>query len=262
MLRSLWIAKTGMDAQQTGIDIISNNLANSSTNAYKKIAPIFQDLLYTTIRAPGSAANAQNLLPTGLQVGSGSAITTTERVNVQGPLFNTGNSLDVAIQGNGYFQIQLADGTLAYTRNGSFSKNATGQVVTQDGNTVSGAGVIPSSAAGIFINSAGLVQYSQQGSTALTQAGQLVLANFANESGLSAIGNGNYIPTPSSGTAQTQTAGTNGMGTTNQYYVEQSNVNVSEELVKLIAAQRGYEINTRAVTASDQILQKLSTLGQ
>ena len=262
MLRSLWIAKTGMDAQQTGIDLISNNLANSSTNAFKKISPIFQDLLYTTIRAPGSASNAQNLLPTGLQIGSGSAVTTTERVNIQGPLLNTGNSLDVAIQGNGYFQIQLADGTLAYTRNGSFSKNATGQIVTQDGNTVSGAGVIPSSATGIFINSAGLVQYTQQGSTALTQAGQLVLANFANESGLSAIGNGNFIPTPSSGTAQTQTAGTNGMGSTNQYYVEQSNVNVSEELVKLIAAQRGYEINTRAVTASDQILQKLSTLGQ
>ncbi len=262
MLRSLWIAKTGMDAQQTGIDLISNNLANASTNAFKKINPIFQDLLYTTIRAPGSAANAQNLLPTGLQVGSGSAVTSTERINVQGPLLNTGNAFDVAIQGNGYFQIQLADGTLAYTRNGAFSKNATGQIVTAEGNTVSGAGVIPSSATGVQINSAGLVQYTQQGSTALTQAGQLVVANFANETGLSALGNGNFIPTPSSGTAQTQTAGTNGMGTVNQYFIEQSNVNVSEELVKLIAAQRGFEINTRAVTASDQILQKLSTLGQ
>jgi flagellar basal-body rod protein FlgG len=260
MLRSLWIAKTGMDAQQTGIDLISNNLANSSTNAYKKITPIFQDLLYTTIRAPGAASNAQNLLPTGLQVGSGSAITTTERVNIQGPLQNTGNSLDVAIQGNGYFQIQLADGTLAYTRNGSFSKNATGQIVTADGNTVSGAGVIPNTAGPVMISPSGLVQYTQ--GTQLVQAGQLVLANFANETGLSAVGNGNYIPTASSGTAQTQTAGTNGMGTTQQYYVEQSNVNLSQELVGLIAAQRGYEINTRAVTASDQILQKLSTLGQ
>jgi len=264
MLRSLWIAKTGMDAQQTGIDLISNNLANASTNAFKKINPIFQDLLYTTIRAPGAAANAQNLLPTGLQVGSGSAITSTERVNIQGPLINTGNSFDVAIQGNGYFQIQLADGTLAYTRNGAFSKNATGQIVTQDGNTVAGAGVIPSNAVGgqVFINSAGLVQYATQGSTALTQAGQLVLANFANETGLQALGGGNFLPTPSSGTAQTQTAGTNGMGTINQFFLEQSNVNVSEELVRLIAAQRGFEINTRAVTASDQILQKLSTLGQ
>jgi flagellar basal-body rod protein FlgG len=260
MLRSLWIAKTGMDAQQTNIDIISNNLANSSTNAFKKIQPIFQDLLYTTIRSPGAASNAQNLLPTGLQIGSGSAIQTTERVNIQGPLFQTGNALDVAINGNGYFQIQLADGTLAYTRNGSFSKNATGQIVTADGNTVSGAGVIPNTAGPVMISPSGLVQYTQ--GTQLVQAGQLVLANFANETGLSAVGNGNYIPTASSGTAQTQTAGTNGMGTTQQYYVEQSNVNLSQELVGLIAAQRGYEINTRAVTASDQILQKLSTLGQ
>ena len=262
MIRSLWIAKTGMDAQQTGIDVISNNLANASTNAYKKITPIFQDLLYTTIRAPGSAASAQNLLPTGLQIGSGSAITSTERVNIQGPLLNTGNALDVAIQGNGYFQIQLSDGTQAYTRNGSFSKSATGQIVTADGNTVAGAGVIPPSATGITINASGAISYTAQNNPTPVPAGQLVLANFANEAGLSNLGNGNYLPTAASGTAQTQTAGTNGMGTTNQYYVEQSNVNVSEELVKLIAAQRGYEINTRAVTASDQILQKLSTLGQ
>ncbi|MEI6371829.1 MAG: flagellar basal-body rod protein FlgG [Nostocales cyanobacterium ELA608] len=262
MLRSLWIAKTGMDANQTSIDLISNNLANGSTNAFKKIQPIFQDLLYTTIRSAGAASNAQNLLPTGLQVGAGSAVTTTERVNIQGALTNTGNTYDVAIQGNGYFQIQLSDGSLAYTRNGNFSKNATGQIVTSDGNTVSGAGVIPSTATGVYISTAGLVQYAVQGSTALNTAGTIVLANFANESGLTAIGNGNYIATPSSGTAQTQTAGTNGMGTVNQFYVENSNVNVSEELVKLIAAQRAYEINTRAVTASDQILQKLSTLGQ
>jgi len=262
MLRSLWIAKTGMDAQQTNIDLISNNLANASTTGFKKIQPIFQDLLYTTIRAAGAAANAQNLLPTGLQVGAGSAITTTERVNIQGPLTNTGNTFDVAIQGNGYFQIQLSDGSLAYTRNGTFSKNATGQIVTSDGNTVSGAGVIPVTAMGVFINTAGLVQYTVQGSTALNTAGTIVVANFANESGLTSIGNGNYIATPSSGTAQTQTAGTNGMGTVNQFFLENSNVNVSEELVKLIAAQRGFEINTRAVTASDQILQKLSTLGQ
>jgi flagellar basal-body rod protein FlgG len=168
----------------------------------------------------------------------------------------------VAIQGIGYFQIQLSDGSLAYTRNGTFSKNATGQIVTSDGNTVSGAGVIPVTATGVFINTAGLVQYTVQGSTALNTAGTIVVANFANESGLTSIGNGNYIATPSSGTAQTQTAGTNGMGTVNQFFLENSNVNVSEELVKLIAAQRGFEINTRAVSASDQILQKLSTLGQ
>jgi len=262
MLRSLWIAKTGMDAQQTNLDLISNNLANSSTNAFKKIQANFSDLLYTTFRAGGSNSNAQNLLPSGLQIGAGSAVTSTERVNIQGPLVQTGNNLDVAIQGNGFFQIQLADGTLAYTRNGSFSLSATGQIVTNDGNVVSGAGVIPSSATGIVINVAGLVQYTTQGSTNLTQAGQLTMASFANPAGLQALGNSNFVPTPASGTAQTQIAGTNGMGTVNQYYLEQSNVNVAEEMVNLIAAQRAYEINTRAVTASDQILQRISNLGQ
>jgi len=262
MLRSLWIAKTGMDAQQTNLDVISHNLANSSTTAYKKIQPEFADLLYTTVRAAGSNSNAQNLLPTGLQIGAGSAVTSTERVNIQGPLLQTGNNLDVAIQGNGFFQIQLADGTLAYTRNGSFSLSATGQIVTSQGNVVGGAGVIPATATGITINTAGLVQYTVQGSTNLIQAGQLTMASFANPAGLQALGDTNFLPTPASGTAQTQIAGTNGMGTINQYYLEQSNVNVAEEMVNLIAAQRAYEINTRAVTASDQILQRIANLGQ
>jgi len=136
MLRSLWIAKTGMDAQQFNLDVITNNLANSSTTAFKRVQPMFQDLLYTTLRSAGSASNAQNLLPTGLQIGAGSAVTSTERNNIQGGLIQTGNQLDLAIQGNGFFQIQLADGTLAYTRNGQFSKSATGQIVTQAGNVL------------------------------------------------------------------------------------------------------------------------------
>ncbi len=262
MLRSLWISKTGMDAQQMNLDVITNNLANSSTTAFKRVQPMFQDLLYTTLRAAGSSSNAQNLLPTGLQIGAGSAVTSTERIMIQGSMLQTGNQLDVAINGNGFFQIQLADGTLAYTRQGQFSLSATGQIVTQAGNTVAGAGVIPSTATGITISSAGLVQYSTQGSSTLTQAGQLTMANFANPAGLVAIGGNNFIPSPASGTPQNQIAGTNGMGTIQQYYVEQSNVNVAEELVNLIAAQRAYEINTRAVTASDQILQRVSNLGQ
>ena len=262
MLRSLWIAKTGMDSQQFNLDVISNNLANASTTAFKRVQPMFQDLMYTSLRAAGSSANAQNLLPTGLQIGAGSALTSTERNNIQGTLIQTGNQLDVAIQGNGFFQIQLADGTLAYTRNGQFSLSATGQIVTQAGNTVSGAGVIPSTATGIVINQAGLVQYSTQGNTQLTQAGQITMANFVNPAGLTALGNGNFLPSPSSGSPQNNIAGTNGMGTTNQYFTENSNVNVAEELVNLIAAQRAYEINTRAVTASDQILQRVSNMGQ
>jgi flagellar basal-body rod protein FlgG len=262
MLRSLWIAKTGMDAQQTNLDVISNNLANASTTAYKSIQPEFSDLLYTTIRSAGSNASAQNLLPTGLQLGAGAAVSSTERINLQGSLLQTGNALDTAIQGNGYFQIQLPDGTLAYTRNGSFSLSATGQIVTSDGNTVSGAGVVPQTATAIVINSAGLVQYATQGSTALTTAGQFIMASFPNPAGLQALGSTNFLPTPASGTAQTQIAGTNGMGTINQYYLEQSNVNVATEMVDLIAAQRAYEINTRAVSASDEILQRISNLGQ
>ena len=251
-----------MDAQQMNLDVITNNLANSSTTAFKRVQPMFQDLLYTTLRAAGSSSNAQNLLPTGLQIGAGSAVTSTERIMIQGSMLQTGNQLDVAINGNGFFQIQLADGTLAYTRQGQFSLSATGQIVTQAGNAVAVAGVIPSTATGITISSAGLVQYSTQGSSTLTQAGQLTMASFANPAGLVAIGGNNFIPSPASGTPQNQIAGTNGMGTIQQYYVEQSNVNVAEELVNLIAAQRAYEINTRAVTASDQILQRVSNLGQ
>jgi flagellar basal-body rod protein FlgG len=261
MIRSLWIAKTGMDAQQMNLDVISNNLANSSTTAYKKVQPLFQDLLYTTIRSAGSAANAQNLLPTGLQIGAGSAITSTERTNTQGTLVQTGNQLDIAIQGNGFFQIQLADGTTAYTRAGQFSRSATGQIVTSSGNVVSPGLTIPISATSITISTGGIVSAADQAG-AVTQVGQLSMANFINPAGLVALGGGNYIPSPSSGNATNGLPGLNGLGVMNQYYIEQSNVNVAEELVNLIAAQRAYEINTRAVTASDQILQRVSNMGQ
>jgi flagellar basal-body rod protein FlgG len=181
---------------------------------------------------------------------------------IQGSMLQTGNQLDVAINGNGFFQIQLADGTLAYTRQGQFSLSSSGIIVTQAGNVVSGGGQIPSTATSVTISSDGVVQFSRQGNLQLERAGQFVMANFANPAGLTAIGGNNFIPSPASGTAQNQIAGTNGMGTIQQYYVEQSNVNVAEELVNLIAAQRAYEINTRAVTASDQILQRVSNLGQ
>ena len=261
MIRSLWIAKTGMDAQQTNLDVISNNLANSSTTAYKRVQPLFQDLLYTTIRSAGSAANAQNLLPTGLQIGSGSAVTATERTNTQGTLVQTGNQLDIAIQGNGFFQIQLADGTTAYTRAGQFSRSATGQIVTTAGNVVSPGLTIPITATTVTISIGGVVSATDQNGN-VTQVGQLSMANFINPAGLVAIGNGNYITSPSSGNATNGLPGQNGLGVMNQYYIEQSNVNVAEELVNLIAAQRAYEINTRAVTASDQILQRVSNMGQ
>jgi flagellar basal-body rod protein FlgG len=261
MIRSLWIAKTGMDAQQMNLDVISNNLANSSTTAFKRVQPLFQDLLYTTIRSVGSASNAQNLLPTGLQVGAGSAVTSTERTNIQGGLVQTGNQLDIAIQGNGFFQIQLADGTTAYTRNGQFSRSATGQIVTSSGNVVSPGLTIPLSSSTITIGTTGVVSSTDTAGT-VTQVGQLSMANFVNPAGLVAVGGGNYIVSPASGNATNGLPGQNGFGVMNQYYIEQSNVNVAEELVNLIAAQRAYEINTRAVTASDQILQRVSQMGQ
>jgi flagellar basal-body rod protein FlgG len=261
MIRSLWIAKTGMDAQQTNLDVISNNLANASTTAYKRMQPLFQDLLYTTIRSAGSAANAQNLLPTGLQIGAGSAVTSTERTNTQGTLVQTGNQLDIAIQGNGFFQIQLADGTTAYTRNGQFSRSSTGQIVTAAGNVVSPGLTIPITATTVTISTGGVVSATDQNGN-VTQVGQLSMANFINPAGLVALGNGNFMTSPSSGNATNGLPGQNGLGVMNQYYVEQSNVNVAEELVNLIAAQRAYEINTRAVTASDQILQRVSSMGQ
>jgi len=261
MLRSLWISKTGMDAQQMNLDVITNNLANSSTTAFKRVQPMFQDLLYTTLRAAGSSSNAQNLLPTGLQIGAGSAVTSTERIMTQGSLLQTGNQLDVAINGNGFFQIQLADGTTAYTRQGQFSLSSTGNMVTQAGNVVSPGINIPPTATSVTINSAGQISTTDQ-TGVVTVRGSLSMAYFANPAGLVAIGGNNYIPSPASGTAQNQAAGTNGMGTISQFFIEQSNVNVAEELVNLIAAQRAYEINTRAVTASDQILQRVSNLGQ
>ena len=261
MIRSLWIAKTGMDAQQMNLDVVSNNLANSATTAFKRVQPLFQDLLYTTIRSTGSAANAQNLLPTGLQVGAGSAITSTERTNIQGGLVQTGNQLDLAIQGNGFFQVQLADGTTAYTRNGQFSRSATGQIVTSSGNVVSPGLTIPLSSSTITISTTGVVSSTDTAGT-VTQVGQLSMANFVNPAGLVAVGGGNYIVSPASGNATNGLPGQNGFGVMNQYYIEQSNVNVAEELVNLIAAQRAYEINTRAVTASDQILQRVSQMGQ
>jgi flagellar basal-body rod protein FlgG len=261
MIRSLWIGKTGMDAQQTNLDTIANNLANSSTTAYKRVQPLFQDLLYTTIRAAGSAANAQNLLPTGLQLGAGSAVTSTERNNVQGTLVQTGNQFDIAINGNGFFQVALADGTTAYTRSGQFSKSATGQIVTNSGNVVAPGLTVPISAVSVTISQTGQVQASDQAGN-VTQVGQLSMANFINPAGLIALGGNTFIPSPASGNATNGLPGLNGFGTMNQYYIEQSNVNVAEELVNLIAAQRAYEINTRAVSASDQILQRVSNLGQ
>lgn len=260
MIRSLWISKTGLEAQQTQMDVISNNLANVSTNGFKRSRAVFEDLLYQTIRQPGAQSSQQTQLPSGLQIGTGVRPVATERIFTQGNLQQTGNSLDVAIQGPGFFQVQLPDGGTAYTRDGSFQINSQGQLVTSSGYQVQPAITIPAGTQSITIAKDGTISAAQSGSTALVQLGSLQLANFINPAGLQAHGENLYLETAASGTASNGTPGSNGLGQLNQGYAETSNVNVVEELVNMIQTQRAYEINSKAVTISDQMLQKLSQM--
>lgn len=260
MIRSLWIAKTGLDAQQTNLDVISNNLANVSTNGFKRSRPVFEDLLYQTLRQPGAQSTQQTQLPTGLQLGTGVRPVAVEKIFTQGNLQQTGNSLDVAINGKGFFQVLMPDGTTAYTRDGSFQLDNQGQLVTSSGYAVQPAITIPADALTITIGKDGTVSVTQPGSTAVTQVGSLQLASFINSAGLQSIGENLFQETSASGTPSANTPGTNGLGVLNQAYVETSNVNVAEELVNMIQAQRAYEINSKAITASDQMLQKLTQM--
>ena len=269
MLRSLWVAKTGMDAQQTNLDTISNNLANVSTTAYKRIRPIFEDLLYQNIRSPGMNEDASNNVPAGLQAGNGARISATQRINNSGALIQSQNPLDMGINGNGFFAVSTANG-VAYTRAGNFMRNDKGQIVTASGNVLLGQSsvtsanatgiVIPSKATTVAIGTDGTVSYTLADSSAPTQADQIAMVNFVNPTGLAAAGGGLYYETMSSGEAQIGVAGKDGIGSISQFYTEQSNVNVAEELVSLIAAQRAYEITAKSVSASDQMLQKLGQL--
>jgi flagellar basal-body rod protein FlgG len=260
MIRSLWIAKTGLDAQQTQLDVISNNLANVGTAGFKRSRAVFEDLLYQTIRQPGAQSSQQTQLPTGLTLGTGVRPVATERVFTQGNLQQTGNNLDVAVNGQGFFQVQLPDGTTAYTRDGSFHLDAQGQLVTSSGYAIQPAITIPSNALTVTVARDGTVTVTQPGQANPTQVGALQLANFINPPGLQSQGENLYVETASSGTPTNNTPGTNGLGTLSQGYVETSNVNVVEELVNMIQTQRAYEINSKAVQTSDQMLQRLSQL--
>jgi flagellar basal-body rod protein FlgG len=260
MIRSLYIAKTGLDAQQTQLDVVSNNLANVSTSGFKKSRAVFEDLLYQTVRQPGAQSTQQTQLPTGLQIGTGVRPVASERIFTQGNLAQTGNQLDVAINGQGFLQVSLPDGTTAYTRDGSLHQDSQGQLVTSSGYPVSPAVTIPANAQTITIGTDGTVSVTQQGQAAATQVGTIQLANFINASGLEARGENLYLETAASGTPTTHTPGTNGIGTLKQGYVETSNVNVVEELVNMIQTQRAYEINSKAISTSDQMLQRLTQL--
>ncbi|WP_353614017.1 flagellar basal-body rod protein FlgG [Mangrovibacter phragmitis] len=260
MISSLWIAKTGLDAQQTNMDVIANNLANVSTNGFKRQRAVFEDLLYQTVRQPGAQSSQQTTLPTGLQIGTGVRPVATERIHTQGNLNQTDNSKDIAIKGEGFFEIQLPDGTTAYTRDGSFQLDSNGQLVTNGGFPVQPAITIPSNALSITVARDGVVSVTLPGQSATQQVGQLNLATFVNTSGLESIGENLYTETQASGAPTESTPGQNGAGLLYQGYVETSNVNVAEELVNMIQVQRAYEINSKAVSTTDQMLQKLSQL--
>lgn len=260
MIRSLWISKTGLDAQQTQMDVTANNLANVSTTGFKRSRAVFEDLLYQTLRQPGAQSSQQTQLPTGLQIGTGVRPVSTERIFTQGNLQQTSNDKDVAIQGAGFFQVLLPDGTTGYTRDGSFQTDSQGQLVTSSGFVVQPAITIPADAQSLTIARDGTVSVTQPGSSAATQVGTLQLATFANPAGLESKGENLYIETASSGSPSANTPGNNGAGLLVQGYVETSNVNVVEELVNMIQTQRAYEINSKAITTSDQMLQRLTQL--
>jgi flagellar basal-body rod protein FlgG len=260
MIRSLWIAKTGLEAQQTQMDVISNNLANVSTNGFKRSRAVFEDLLYQNLRQPGAQSSQQTQIPSGLQIGTGVRPIAAERIHTQGNLQQTSNQLDVAIQGAGFFQVLQPDGTTAYTRDGAFQTDSQGQIVTANGFVVQPAITIPANATSVTIGQDGVVTITQAGAAAPVQVGSMQLATFINPAGLESLGQNMYMETASSGTPSTNVPGTNGTGNLSQGYVETSNVNVVEELVNMIQSQRAYEINSKAITVSDQMLQKLTQM--
>lgn len=260
MIRSLWIAKTGLEAQQMQLDTITHNLANVSTNGYKRSHAVFEDLLYQNLRQSGAPSTQQTQLPTGLQLGTGVRPVSTARNFSQGNLQQTSNSLDLAINGQGFFQITQPDGTVAYTRDGSFQVDAQGQIVNANGNPLSPAITVPANAQNVTVAQDGTVSATVPGSTAPQQLGQIQLATFINPAGLDPKGGNLFAETAASGNPQTGNAGSNGLGVLNQGFVETSNVNVVEELVAMIQTQRSYEINSKAIQTSDQMLGRLAQL--
>ena len=260
-MRALHTAATGMQAQELNVQVISNNIANMRTTGYKRQRAEFQDLLYELVRRVGTQTSEQgNILPSGIELGSGVKTVGTPRLMTQGSLVPTGKETDVAVRGEGFFPISLPDGRTAYTRDGSFHSDAQGQLVTSSGFHVQPAITLPANSLTVTIARDGTISVTKAGSPAPTTAGQLQLVNFVNPAGLQSMGENMYIETAASGTANANTPGSNGLGLINQGYVETSNVNVVEELVSMIQTQRAYEINSKAIQTSDQMLQRLSQM--
>ncbi len=254
MMRGLWTAATGMETQQTNIDVIANNLANVNTAGFKRSRANFEDLIYQTMKHPGTLNSNGNEIPTGIQIGHGARTTSVEKIFSEGNFKRTGNELDLAIEGKGFFEITLPDGTEAYTRAGSFKLNSNGQIVTPDGYLLSPSITIPDDATNITISEDGTVSVLQPGQTSMTQVGTIQLVKFINPSGLKAIGKNLFKETAASGSPITGTPGNDGLGTISQGFLEMSNVNVVEEMVNLIIGQRAYEANSKSIQTADTML--------
>jgi len=260
MLRSLWSASSGMRAQQLNMDTISNNLANVNTSGFKKSRVSFQDLMYQTLRQAGTPNSQGSQVPTSIEVGHGVRPAATQKLFGQGPLQSTENPLDLAIEGKGFFQVSLPDGSTGYTRDGSFKLDSNGQVVTSDGYLLQPVINIPASAKEIMINEEGMVSYLEPGNDEPQDAGQIELVNFSNPAGLTSMGQNIFKATAASGEAMLGIPAQDGYGSIAQKFLESSNVKVVEEMVDMIAAQRAYEINSKAIKASDEMLQQANSL--
>ena len=260
-MRALYIASTGMAAQERNVEVISNNIANMRTTGYKKQRAEFQDLLYQQLRRAGSqSSSAGNIVPVGVEIGSGVRTAATSRVTSQGTVNPTEKDLDLAIRGEGYFAVTLPDGRTAYTRDGSFERSADGAIVTVDGYEVQPGITVPVDARGISINASGVVEAYIGTSTTPTELGQIQLSTFANTAGLESLGQNLFLETPASGAAQTGTPGTNGVGDLLQRYLEMSNVNSVTEIADMISAQRAYEMNARVISGADEMMKATANL--
>jgi flagellar basal-body rod protein FlgG len=259
MMRALWTAGTGMTAQQTNIDVISNNLANVNTTGFKASRADFQDLMYQTIRQAGTATGPDSQVPSGIQLGSGVRQVDTQHLYTEGSPQQTGNSLDLMIEGDGFFQVTMPDGTAAYTRDGHFTNDSQGRIVTADGYPLQPAVTIPTNST-VTISADGRVSATVSGSTATQDLGQLQLVRFVNPAGLSSVGRNLLTETAASGAPATGNPGTDGTGTIQSQYLEMSNVQVVTEMVNMIVAQRAYEMNTKVITTCDDMLSQAAAL--
>jgi flagellar basal-body rod protein FlgG len=260
MIRSLWTGTTGMNAQQLNIDVIANNLANVTTTGFKKSRADFQDLMYQIMKVPGSQSSADTTSPTGIQVGLGVRPAAVQKIFTEGDLIQTGNELDVAIEGAGFFQVEMPNGTTAYTRAGAFKRDGDGRITNSDGYPIAPAITIPDGSRQITISETGILSAIIGADNTSTEIGALETVTFTNNSGLTAIGRNLFIESAASGTAQAAAPGDDGYGTLAQNYLEGSNVNIVEEMALMITTQRAYEINSKSIQTSDEMMQTTNNL--